>query len=75
MIQTLNNPVTRLRGPRFLEAWNIHILCNLLCAMRGITTRINVMGMHTITMHETYVGTWHVQLTCIIELTNMSFSP
>ena len=28
-----------LRGPRFLVAWNIHVLCNSSCAMRGIITR------------------------------------
>ena len=29
-------PVTCLHGPCFLVVWNIHILCNLSCAMRGI---------------------------------------
>ena len=41
---TLNNPVTFLCGPYFLMAWNIHVLCNLSSAMRGI-------AMHAIVMH------------------------
>ena len=45
--KTLNNPVTYLRGPRFLVAWNIHVSCNLSCAMRGIVTReIATRGTH-----------------------------
>ena len=28
-----------LHGPRFLMAWNIHVLCNSSCATRGIVTR------------------------------------
>ena len=35
----LNHPVTWLRGPRFLVAWNIHVLCNSSCATRGIIMR------------------------------------
>ena len=34
----LNNPVTWLRGPHFLVAWNIHVSCNSSCATRGIVT-------------------------------------
>ena len=37
-------PVTCLRGPHFLMAWNIRIKCNLLCAMHGI-------AMHGVAMH------------------------
>ena len=37
--KSLNIPVTCLREPRFLVAWNIHVSCNLLCATRGIVTR------------------------------------
>ena len=29
-------PVMCLCGPYFLMAWNIHVSCNLLCAMCGI---------------------------------------
>ena len=36
--KSTNIPVTCLRGPRFLMAWNIHVLCNLPCAMHGIAT-------------------------------------
>ena len=36
--KSLNIPVTCLREPRFLVAWNICVSCNLLCAMRGIVT-------------------------------------
>ena len=39
-------PITCLRGPRFLVAWNIHVLCNLPYATRGIT-------MHEVAMHVT----------------------
>ena len=37
--KTLNNPVTCLRGLRFLAAWNKHVSCNLSCATRGIVMR------------------------------------
>ena len=42
----LNNPVTCLREPHFLVAWNIHILCNLSCAIHEIV-------MHGIIMRGT----------------------
>ena len=54
-------PVTCLRGPCFLMAWNIHMLCNLPCAMHGIVTRRivthgkatqGIAHMHEIAMHE-----------------------
>ena len=35
----LNHPVTWLRGPHFLVAWNTHVSCNSSCAMRGIVMR------------------------------------
>ena len=70
--RTLNNPVTCLCEPRFLVAWNIHVSCNLSCAMRGIvSTRIGIVAMRAKAMHETRVGT-NMQLTFVIheQLTN-----
>ena len=31
-------PVTYLRESHILMAWDIHVLCNILCTMCGITT-------------------------------------
>ena len=56
----LNNPITWLRRPCFLMAWNIHVLCNLSCATRGIITPGT--ATHVIAMNGTCVGT-NVQLT------------
>ena len=66
--KSLNIPVTCLREPRFLVAWNIHALCNLSCATRGIVS--HACNTHTLAtraraMHETRVGT-NVQLTFVI---------
>ena len=59
----LNNPITWLRGPRFLVAWNIHVSCNSSCAICGIITRGT--GHDTIAMNGTCVGT-NMQLTFIV---------
>ena len=38
------HPIICLHGPYFLVPWNIHVLCNLQCATRGI-------AMHGVAMH------------------------
>ena len=48
---TISVPVRWLRGPRFLVAWNIHILCNLSFATCGIVTHGIIM--HGIVMRGT----------------------
>ena len=35
--------VTCLHGPLFVVVWNIHILCNLLCATCEVATRVIAM--------------------------------
>ena len=45
--------VTCLHGPCFVVAWNIYILCNLLCAtmfgiaFHGVATDVTAMQEHT----------------------------
>ena len=54
----LNNPIMWLHGPCFLVAWNIHISCNLSCAMCGIVMRGIIT--HGIVMRGTIMrGTGH----------------
>ena len=47
-------PVMCLRGPHFLVAWDIHILCNLPCATCGIIR--HGVGTHVTAMHGTCLG-------------------
>ena len=63
--QAIINPVTYLRGPCSLVAWNLHISCNLSCAMD-----IHAC-MPYIATRATHMGT-QVQLTCIITYKNVS---
>ena len=53
-------------------AWNIHVLCNLLCAtygivMHGIVTlwNMHIMATHAIAMNGTHVST-NMQITFVI---------
>ena len=60
----LNNPVTWLRGPRFLVVWNIHILCNLSCAMHRIVTCGIIMRRIIITHGTHHACDSHEWNTC-----------
>ena len=57
-----------LRGPHFLVAWNMHVLCNSSCATRGIITHETITREtdHARDSHEWNTSRQNVQLTFVI---------